>query len=181
MGSWKNLNSRQKEAAEAVFDALTTVDALTAPDAGTQRRVGHADLYAYATHSGRGMDESLRRALAESPMLRRDLERIIDRQSLYHFPRVAAASSGAVTEREGDGFRIRFRESKAAKGQTYVIIEIDEPANGTPRSLFMCGADRHYGKIELPEEQDGVIQLLLDNSSADLKALRDVQTEIFIR
>lgn len=181
MGAWKDLNPRQKMAAEALFDALTTVDALGAPAAGAARRAGHAELYAYATRPERGMDESLRRALDESPALRRDLERMLDRAALYHFPRVAAASTGAVTEREGEGFKIRFRESKAAAGQTYVIIEIEDPASATPRSLFLCGTDRHYGKIELPEEQDGVIQLLLDSGSDELMALRDVRTEIFIR
>ena len=181
MGAWKNLNDRQKHAAESLFDAFATVDILTGSERPTERRVGHADLYAYATRPERGMDETLRHALDTDPALRRDLDRMIDRQAIYHFPRVAAASSGAVKEREGEGFKIRFRESKAAEGQTYVIIEIEDPASAAPRSLFLCGTDKHYGKIELPDEQDGVIQLLLDNDSEALMALRDVKTEIFIR
>lgn len=183
MATWKTMNAGQKAVAERLFDALSTVDALTDPEARAEASPGvaFADLYAYATEPDRGMDERLRRALASNARLRADLDRILDNTTLYRFPRVAAASAGEIDQREGEGFTIRLRCSRAAENQTYVIIEIHDAGRETPSTLFICGAGHAYGKFPLPPAQDGVIQLLSETDSDLVKALRDVHTEVFIR
>ena len=182
--AWKTLEPRRKAVAERVFDALSSLDTLTEREnAGetAERKVGFAELYAFATRSDLPMGEELKRALDESETLRRDLDALLERTAVYHFPRVAAASSGGVESREGEGFSLRIRPSRAATGQSYVIIEMADDAADAPKTLFVCGADQQYGKYPLPDAQNGVIQLLVDSDSALVQALRDVHTEVFIR
>ena len=183
MATWKTLNAEQKAVAERLFDALSTLDALSDPSerAEASRGVAFADLYAYATEPERGMDDRLQRALASDSKLRADLERILDNTTLYRFPRVAAASAGEIDRREGEGFTIRLRRSRAAENQVYIIIEVQDAGRETPATLFICGAGHAYGKFPLPPAQDGVIQLLSEDDSDLVKALRDVHTEVFIR
>ena len=183
MVSWKSLDRSQKAAAEQVFDALSTLDVLSAKDEtdAQAKGVGFSELYSFATDPGRGMDERLRNALAGNARLRRDMDKILDKTALYHFPLVAAASSGAVEERDGEGFKIKLRVSRAETSQTYVMIELDETNTSKPSTLFVRGSENEYGKYPLPEPQGGVIQLLVDCDSDLVKALRDVHTEVFIR
>ncbi|MBL6928907.1 MAG: hypothetical protein ISR44_07015 [Rhodospirillales bacterium] len=183
MANWKSLNRGQKDAAGQVFDALSTLDALTATDetATDAKGVGFSDLYSFATDPVSVMDDALRGALNDNERLRRDMDQILEKTALYHFPLVAAASSGAVEERDGEGFKIKLRQSRAESSQTYVMIELDETNTSQPSTLFVRGSEHFYGKYPLPEAQGGVIQLLVESSSDLVKALRDVHTEVFIR
>ena len=183
MGTWNTMTPRQKEAAAEIFDALSTLDTLCDRHAETAegtRKVGFSDLYAFAT-GDRMMDADLRRALENDPRLGEDLSHLLDKVSLCHFLRVAAASSSSSVEnREEGGFKIRLRQSQAADSQTYVIIELaDEQA--TPKALFLCGPKPRYDKVELPEPQDGIIQLLAESDSDLVQGLRDRQMEVFLK
>jgi len=184
MGTWSAMTPKQKAAAGDLFAALTHLDALA--DAGKAsadeaRRVGFSDLYDYATRTERAMDERLREALDGNARLRDDLVRLLDRVSVYHFPRVAAASSGDAEGREGDGFSIRMRRSRAVESQTYVIIELAEALDETPKTLFLCGPRQQYAKYALPDPQERTIQLLVDSDSDLVAALKDVKMEVFLR
>jgi hypothetical protein len=183
MATWKTLKPAQKKAAGQVFDALSTLDALTETDneATTGGQIGFSDIYAFATNPAHAMDNRMREALLRNPRLRRDLDKMIANAPVYHFRRVAAASSGDIDSRESDGFKIRLKQSRAEETQTYVIIELAEGAPKAPTMLFVRDAGEDYIKQALPEPQDGVIQLLVESDSDLVKALRDIQTEVFIR
>ncbi len=184
MGTWNGFTAKQKAAAAELFGALSALDTLNDGLDGLgegRRRVGFADLYAYATRPDRVMDETLRRALDHNRRLREDLHRLLGKVSIHHFGRVAAASSGAVESREGDGFRIRLRQSRAVATQTYVIIELAEGQTEAPTTLFVGSADKPHLKQALPEAQDRTIQLLVESNSELVAALRDVSQEVFLR
>jgi hypothetical protein len=184
MGTWNGFTPKQKAAAAEMFGALSALDTLndSLDDAGERpRRIGFSDLYAYATRADSVMDDTLRRALDENQRLRQDLHCLLGKGAIHHFPRVAAASSGAVENREGDGFRIRLKQSRAVDTQTYVIIELAEGQTDTPTTLFVGNPDKEYVKQALPEAQDRTIQLLVESDSELVAALRDVQMEVFLR
>ena len=67
------------------------------------------------------------------------------------FPKVAAASSGAVEGRDGENYRIRLRVSQAAPSQTYVIIELQDPASAAPSTILLGKPDGEYDVHALPE------------------------------
>ena len=184
MGTWNGFTPKQKAAAAEVFGALSVLDTLNdgLNDAGERpRRVGFSDLYTYATGPDSVMDDTLRRALDENQRLREDLHCLLGKVSLYHFGRVAAASSGAVENREGDGFRLQLKQSRAVDTQTYVIIELAEGKAGAPTTLFVGNPEGQYVKKALPEAQDRTIQLLVESNSELVAALRDVSMEVFLR
>ena len=184
MGTWNSFTSKQKAAAAEMFGALSALDTLndSLNDAGERpRRVGFSDLYAYATGPDSLMDDALRQALDENARLREDLHCLLGKVSIYHFGRVAAASSGAVENREGDGFRIRLKQSRSVDTQTYVIIELAEGQAAAPTTLFVGNPEGQYVKKALPEAQDRTIQLLVESNSELVAALRDVSMEVFLR
>ena len=125
--------------AEEVVEALSLLDALDEPAAA--KPVSFAELYAYATDPGRRARPQLLDALAASPRLRADLQRLLSNTAVFSLPQVAAASSGVIERREGDGCRIEFRASRADPGQVYVIINLDERTPKTPSTLIIYGSE----------------------------------------
>ena len=183
MGTWKTFTPRQKAVTEKAFEALSTLDALTEwGEAGGEkpRQIGFSDLFAYVTGPERAMDGELRRALGRDARLGVALDRLLDKVSLYHIPRLAAASSGLVESREGEGFRIRLRPSRSVASQTYVIIELFDPLAEPPKTMFLCTSSNQYGKYPLPAAQDGIIQILAETDSELVKSLGEVDTEVFL-
>ena len=163
------------------FDALSTTDMITdrsdASEVGT-RKIGFSDLYSFATCLDGVIDEELERALEQDDRLRGDLDRLLDRTAVYLFPRLAAASSGKVDHRGGEGFLIRLEQSRAEKTQTYVIIELAPDLPEAPKVLFLRSAPDSYIKYPLPAAHDGVIQVLAEEDSNLVRALRKVDTEV---
>jgi hypothetical protein len=172
--------------ASGLFVANRQVDALTATreDAGRAPAIGLDRLYAYAVEPGLE-DAELERALAERPDIAAAFQRILDRTARHRLPRVAAASPGTISSRDGTGCHIRFQDSRAEPDQTYVIIEV-EGGNGdgdatAPRQMFIVDAAGTCRKYPLPEARNGVIQFLVERGSPLLEGLLDIKTEVFLK
>ena len=168
----------QLNVAARLFDAISTIGTLTRP-AEEGRRIPFRRLYDFATDGA--ADDALERAVNADPVLGRDLARLLARTCRHHLPRVAAASSGAITHRVIEGCRIRFEVSRAEPEQTYVIIELTDRDAPPPTTLFLRDGDGRSRKVPLPEGRDGVIQLLEGRDSDLLRGLRDIKTELFLR
>ena len=168
------------EAAARAFDEASHLDTLLRGPAGPPR-IAFGRLYAYATDVEGAADPELTEALDRDPGLRAGLRRLVEKTAILRLPRVAAASAGAILNRDGEGCRIRFQRSRAEPRQTYVIIELED-GQGTPRTtLITCDSEDRCLKFPLPEAREGVVQMLLDEDSELLRALLDIKTEIFIR
>lgn len=192
--TWQTFTPRQKAVARTVFDAMVTMDAMKAVDealplpaaapagAGSrERRVGLAELHAFATRRGGAEDDAILAALARDGTLRETFRRLLANISLAVMPRVAAASSGGVDSREGDNFLMTFKFSRADPSQVYVTIRMTAPGLEAPESLFIVGGASVPVKHPLPEVQDGIIQILAEADSDLVRALRDTATEVFLR
>ena len=168
--------------AAGLFVATRQVDALrgTRDDRTRGRAIGLDRLYAYAIEPGRE-DAELERALGANPDLGEAFQRILDRTALHRLPRVAAASPGTITSRDGAGCRIRFQESRAEPDQTYVIIEISDTDAPPPSHMFVVDQGGQCGKFALPAARGGVIQFLVERDSALLAGLLDIKTEVFLK
>ncbi len=147
---------------------------------GDRPAIGFADLYRYATDPDYQPKPELVRAVSDNLDLRRDFEALLRNTALVRLPQVAAASSGAIQTREAEGCRLAFRESRADSDQLYVIIELTDKA-AQPSSLFVCGDGQLVQKISLPTPRDGRVQLLLDAGSDLVAALRNIDSEVFLR
>ncbi len=174
--------------AEAVFVALDGIDALTS---GTSSRakapgpapIGFRDVYRYATEPDQPMSPALSQALQSNGRLRGDLRHLLQRTTALQLSGRAAASSGTITTRQGEGFRMTLRESRAERGQIYVIIRFGDAVTPPPKLLFVVDDVSGFRKLPLPAPSAGAVQLLLDaDADADLvTALRDPRTEVFMR
>lgn len=175
-GIWHSMDAAGRRTAEAAFVALSTLDGM-AGSASTRPSFG--ELWAFAAGDAE-MSDGLRHALASDRRLAGDLDHLVERTALYRFPRVAAASSGDVDTRDGEGFRIRLRPSRANRQHTYVSIEVAPELDEPPFALLAKGPGR-WVKLALPDAIDGVIQILVDSGSELVQALRDVHTEVYLR
>ncbi len=181
MVAWKDMTRTQRRTAEATFAALSSVDSLLDRDESDGGAIGFADLRAFVSAAPGLRDQDVRLALMRDPRLRRDLDRLLAKTAVVHFPRAAAASSGDVEVREGEGFRLRIRRSQAVSGQCYVIIEMEPEGLPMPTALFVKTAAGALDKHLLPDAQDRVIQLLVDEESDLVAGLRDPHTEVYLR
>ncbi len=175
--------------AEAVFVALEGIDGLTASrdHSPGPAPIGFGEVYRYATEPDQAMSPALNQALQANGRLRSDLRHLLERTTQLHLSGRAAASSGTITTRQGTGFSMTLRESKAERGQIYVIIRFVDAPNSIsvppPKSLFVVDDVSGFRKLPLPAPSAGAVQLLLDaDGDAELvAALRDPRTEVFMR
>ncbi len=168
--------------AAGLFVANRQVDTLqgTRDERARARPFGMDRLYAYAIEPGRE-DAELERELRADPSLGEAFQRILERTALHRLPRVAAASPGTITSRDGAGCRIRLQESRAEPDQTYVIIEVADAAGLSPAHMFIVDAGGQCRKFALPEARNGVIQFLVERQSDLLAGLLDIKTEVFLK
>jgi hypothetical protein len=127
-------------------------------------------------------DAELLVALRRDKKLNADFNALLQKVSWDHLVQVAAASTDeALRLRETDLCAIRIETSKAEPDQVYVIIELKDPEADAPGSLFVTSTDGILESLELPEDQGGIIQLLLQSDDAVLLALQDHRTEVYLR
>ena len=96
-------------------------------------------------------------------------------------PRAAAASTGAVSQRTGEGWRLRVSPSEAEPTQAIVVIEFDDRDEPGARWLIACYEDDQYQRFALPVARGGVIQILEEIEAPLVQALQDPSTEVFLR
>ena len=169
--------------AEAVFVALEGINALNSrpSDEAQPQTIGFKDIYRFATDPDQRMNPDLRQALQTNGRLRADLHHLLERTTLFHLSARAAASGGTITTRQGEGFRMTLRESRAERGQIYVIIRFGDTVTPPPKMLFVIDDDSGFRKLPLPAPSAGAVQLLLEADSDIVAALRDPRTEVFMR
>lgn len=127
------------------------------------------------------MTEELNNILRRDPDLARDYQQLLARTSFYQFPMAAAASSGGVEARIGDGFDITLKPSRAAPNQVYVLITIKPGAIAQPKLLFVTTSDGGSLKQPLPDPLNGVIQILTEEGTPLVDALKNTKTEVYLR
>lgn len=177
--TWKVLTPHQKRAAEQSFEALTIADDLMAPrEENVERPYSMSDLYACAT-GATVIDAALNRELLQNPALQNDMRRLLAKTTICQFPMAAAASDGQVNARDGDGFSLRLKPSKAAPDQIYIIISLSN-FELQPKLLCCMNGTGGFNAISLPMAQDGVIQVLDESASKLVVALRDVKSEVYL-
>lgn len=168
--------------AEAVFVARDTLDKLS--EKAVERRgsaVCFHDIYRFATDPQVTASAALTFELATNKRVRADLSRLLRHTAPLQQMTRAAASSGAITTRQGSGFEMTLRESRADRDQIYLIIRLREIPCPSPTTLFVINDGAGCNKVMLPAPVDGVIQMLLDVTSDLATSLCDPKTDVFLR
>jgi len=178
-GRWRDLGPDGEATAEAAFVALETVAALERP-AGVAALAPSA-LWAHLTGAAPLPPTTLAAALLAFPASRAILAGLLERAAVAIGPRVAAAATGArVTERVGDGFRLRLLPARGAAAQTWIVITLDhvEPSPSGLTALRPEGGSPVSVALEPPV--DGVVQLLAETDSELVLAVGDPASTVFL-
>lgn len=181
---WSMIGEAERSAMAQRFAVDLGVDELVseeAPAAVAERPLRFDELYAAAVDPIGSLDERLSNMLAGDATLRATFEAILRDRALCWFPAAAAASSGDMDMREEDGFQIWIRPSSAGGDQVYVLIRSAEGQTGTPSALVALPPKDPPVRAPLPEEIDGIHQLIERADSALVRAIQDPASKLALR
>lgn len=172
--------------AEACFVASSTARALTEQnearaDAATGRgQLSFAELAHALLHPGHEEAAELLTVAMADPRTAPQAEALLARLSMVSFEAVAAASSGAVSERVTDRFRLRLHEAADAGGAAYLLVERVDGGEEVPQRICAVSPDGTCSLSDFPEGAEGITQLLLDPGDSLLQAVRDPDSRLYL-
>ena len=142
--------------------------------ADTARRPRFDEIHAAALNPAEAMDESLTAALTADAEARETFEALLRDAALCWFPAAAAAADGeGLDMRAEDGFSVQILPSSAEGDQVYLLIRCAEGRDSKPSALIVFPAKGAPVRAVLPEDIDGVYQLVEHRDSLLVRAIRD--------
>lgn len=178
-GRWRDLGPDGEATAEAAFVALETAATLARP-AGVAPPAPSV-LWAHLTGAAPLPPATLAAALLAFPASRACLAGLLERAALAVGARVAAAATDAqVTERSGDGFRLRLLPARGAAGQTWIVIALDGVELSPSRLTALRPEGGSPVSVALEPPVDGVVQLLAETDSELVRAVGDPASTVFL-
>ena len=173
---------RRRFAVRFAADLLAEPDALPAPPEAEPRPVRFDELYEAASNPSAPVAGRVAAALEADPDLRAEFEALLEVCAMGWFP-VAAAAAGeeGLDRRETDGFRIDVRPSAVGAGQVYVLIRVEDGRDAKPAALVAMPPDGPPLRVPLPEDIEGVYQLIEHEGSALVRAIRDPASKLALR
>lgn len=176
---WNELGAHGQAAVEAAFVALESV-ALLGRAAEAPATVAPSMLWAHLTGAAPLPAGRLAAALLADPELRDTLRGMLPRAAVATGARVAAAASDdRVTERAGDGFRLRLLPARGVPDQTWIMIMLDRP-DPAPTRLTVLPGDGAPVSVALDPPSDGTVQLLVASRSDLVRGLADPTSTVFL-
>jgi len=168
-------------AAEAAFVQVSVanelIEAMT-DDQGVPA-IAYGRLYEYAKARDPARDPQVTKALGEDRSVWEQFRAIAARIGNFGEAAAAAAASTQISHRDGMGWRIHLKPSKAKPDQTYLVFEWSDLALPPPRILYVYGANKSVPlSCELGEAHEGKIQKVLEEDSELVRALRDPASEV---
>lgn len=180
---WSDLGPGERAVVEAAFVALQTSAALSAQvnrNDGAATLPSPSALWGHVTGAAPMPRADLAAALLACPELRETLAGMMARVSLAAGPRIAAAATGGrVSERGGEGFRLRLLPARGAPDQTWIMIALDRP-DPAPTRLTVLPPAGLPEAVALDAPVDGNVQLLAETGSDLVRALADPASRVFL-
>ena len=167
-------------AAQAAFVQLSVANDLmaAAADPSTPPTIAFGRLYEYAKGRDPARDPEVARAIGSEVSVWRQFRAIAVR--LGSFGEAAAAAAAThLSDRDGIGWRIQLKPSRAKPGQTYLVFEWSDLGLPPPRTLYVYGAEAAPPlSCDLGEPHEGKIQKVLLEDSEIVRALRDPASRV---
>lgn len=170
-----------RKLALAALDADAQARDLLLPEAGAQKRIAFSVLYRYATDPAYQLSPAENALLAGDAAAQADLARLIADGAIAYMPQQAAAASEGPVRRETDAAVVTLTPSRADVGQNYLGIELRDPERKPPVQMFVTRTNAIWHCIELPEFVNGRAQLLVEADSDIVRALCDMESEVYLR
>ena len=173
---WSAVPKSERETLYRRLALDLAVDEMVPGEAGADamRPPRFDELYAAALDLDAVPAPSFPARLAVHAGSRRVFESLLRDTAICWFPAAAAAAGGdGLVAREEDGFKISIRPSSADGDQVYILIRLAEGRDVKPVALVAIPADGAPVRAALPEDIDGVYQLIELGDSAIARAIRD--------
>ena len=179
---WNAMSEAERAGLRRRFALALAADELAPPDPPPGTRPPRFDeLYAAALDPVSALDASLSDALTDDAAARATFEAVLRDNALCWFPVAAAAAGGADDMREEDGFRVWVCPSSVGDGQVYVLVRAAEGRTGKPTELVALPPDGPPEFVALPEDIDGVYQVIAREESVLVRAIRDPASKLALR
>ena len=186
---WSAIPRARRDAMRRRFADLLAADLLAEPDeppplAAKMRPVRFDELYEAASNPAAPIAPRVAGALGADPGgVRAEFEALLEANAACWFPAAAAAAGEeGLDRREADGGRIDIRPSAAGDGQVYVLIRTGDGARHTkPVALVAVPPNGPPLRAPLPEDIEGVYQLIEHEDSALVRALRDPASKLALQ
>ena len=183
--NWLEISVEEKQSMRQRFDLLHAADMLADTEElrdQEERPVRFDEIYSVATDPNAVIDSRISTALSTNASLKLDFEALLELNAICWFPvAVAAAGVDALEEREENGFSIRIRRTRAADDQVYVLIRLKEGWEELPKALVAIPNDGSPVRLTLPEEIDGVYQLIEAANSLLVAAIGDPKSRLALQ
>ena len=178
---WSEMTKDERETLRLRLAVDLAVDELASAPAVAACKPRFDEIRAAALEPAGAMDESLAAALAVDAEIRATFEALVGEAALCWFPAAAAAADGEGLEvRTEDGFSIEIHPSSAAGDQVYVLIRCAEGRDAKPTALVVFPGEGAPVRAVLPEDIDGVYQLVERRDSPIVRALHDPASRLAI-
>tara|TARA_B100000242_G_scaffold284272_1_gene247400 strand:- start:394 stop:1005 length:612 start_codon:yes stop_codon:yes gene_type:complete len=159
---------------------------------GAQQMITFRVMHGLATGGYEGDANSLLDQISRDFNKRRQFRGILGTVSIASQKQQAAAASresGGTTIRPGPAFDLVVSASSREDGAIYLQVKFhtrpgqgaDDDLDGQRPSMLFADRDGHFTMVRLPEMMDDTIQIMLDQSHDIVQAVRDPETEFFIR
>ena len=159
---------------------------------GAQQMITFRVMQSLATGGYEGDANSLLDQISRDFNKRRQFRGILGTVSIASQKQQAAAASresGGTTIRPGPAFDLVLSASSREDGAIYLQVKFhtrpgqgaDDDLDGQRPSMLFADRDGHFTMVRLPEMMDDTIQIMLDQSHDIVQAVRDPETEFFIR
>ncbi|MBU74777.1 MAG: hypothetical protein CMM73_03615 [Rhodospirillaceae bacterium] len=159
---------------------------------GTPRVIPFRMLHKLATGSYEGDVTPLLDQISQDFNKRRQFRGILGTVSIARQQQQAAAASrdsASTKNRPGPAFDLVLSASSRDDGAIYLQIKFhtnpsqgaEDDLDGPRPTMLFADCDGHFTMVRLPEMMDDTIQIMLDQSHAIVQAVRDPETEFFIR
>jgi len=168
-------------AAETAFVQVSVANDLmkAMTDDEASPTIVYGRLYEYVKTADPARDPQVTKALGEDRSVWEQFRAIAARIGNFGEAAAAAAASTQLSNRDGMGWRIQLKPSKAKPDQTYLVFEWSNLTKAPPRILYVYGADDSLPlSCELGEAHEGKIQKILVEDSELVRALRDPASKV---
>jgi len=159
---------------------------------GAQQMITFRVMHMLAAGGYEGDANSLLDQISRDFNKRRQFRGILGTVSIASQKQQAAAASresGGTIIRPGPAFDLVVSASSREDGAIYLQVKFhtrpgqgaDDDLDGQRPSMLFADRDGHFTMVRLPEMMDDTIQIMLDQSHDIVQAVRDPETEFFIR
>ena len=173
-----DLNTMDFGQTESAFIALKALQGIHQCAADTP--VLMADVVHYL-QGGEQRKQHIEQAISSDLRVRQQYRMLLQQMRVATASKEALAQDAAELDvRQGEGFRILFRRSRADAGQTYVILELDEHSDLSPDVDYMLLAEDEQTVVRLlfVAPGSGRSQTILPSDDGQLATLKKSDVEL---